>query len=330
MPLDDRDYLRASPSSWGDRWRGVSAFQWLFGLNLAVFVVQWVFRIGWIEDPLSGRPLMPMGGVSADDLLEGRVWTLFTYMFVHGSPGHILVNMLMLWFAGRSVQQVYGPRALLWLYLVTGIAGAVVEMALCSLFLDRTNVLLIGASASCMGLLSAYAWARPREEITLLLAFIIPMRMSLSRLAVGLVGLNVAFGVLAVLGILPGWLSGGGGAVAYFAHVGGAVAGWYGARLLEVRSGVVFREDGGGMRRPQPRRSVQMARANPAASHASVVLKPERRAFTPPPMDSGDLEAEVDAILDKISVQGIASLTEEERQLLERASRLMAGKNGRD
>lgn len=305
MRAEPRGSAQGSLQNW-------NAFQWVFAANVAVFVLQWLFRIGWIEDPLSGRALMPMGGVSLDELSRGHVWTLATYMFVHGSPGHILVNLLFLWFAGRRVQELYGSRNFLLIHGMSGLAGAVLQMAVGSLVLDDTASPLIGVSACCMGHLLACALAAPREALTLLLFFIVPLRVSLSGLARFLLLSNVALGTLEALGVLPAWL-GGDRAVAYWAHVGGAMAGWYGARSTG-REGLLFARNV-----PLPRRRALVA-SRPQRLPPRVSVEP---APAPPEVDLiGD---EVDAILDKISAHGLESLTEQERRTLERASRRMSG-----
>ncbi len=304
--------MRAEPQgsapAWLPRW---NAFQWVFAANVAVFVLQWLFRIGWVEDPLSGRALMPMGGVSLDALTRGQVWTLATYMFVHGSPGHILVNLIFLWFAGRRVQELYGSSNFLLIHFMSGLAGAVLQMAVGSLVLDDTASPLIGASACCMGHLLACALAAPREELTLLLFFIVPLRVSLRGLARFLLLSNVALGLLECFGALPAWLSGG-SAVAYWAHVGGALAGWYGARSTG-QEGVLFARTA-----PRARRREWVTR-RPQRQSPRVSVEPSP---APPETDlAGD---EVDAILDKISAHGLESLTEQERRTLERASQRMS------
>lgn len=305
--------MRAEPQgsvpAWLPRW---NAFQWVFAANVAVFVLQWLFRIGWVEDPLSGRALMPMGGVSLDELTRGQVWTLATYMFVHGSPGHILVNLLFLWFAGRRVQELYGSGNFLLIHFMSGLAGAVLQMAVGSLVLNDTASPLIGASACCMGHLLACALAAPREELTLLLFFIVPLRVSLRGLARFLLLSNVALGLLECFGVLPAWLAGG-SAVAYWAHVGGALAGWYGARSTG-QEGILFASTAPRARR----RELVTRRPQRLPPRVSVEASP-----VPPEADlAGD---DVDAILDKISAHGLESLTEQERRTLERASQRMSG-----
>src|SRR5690242_10313977 len=74
-------------------------------------------------------------------------WTLVTYMFLHGGLMHIFFNMMMLWFAGPMVEERMGPQRFLTLYLVSGVAGALLSLVLA----PRTPI--IGASAAVMGVL---------------------------------------------------------------------------------------------------------------------------------------------------------------------------------
>ncbi len=315
MSIYDRDYMRDEAPSFGERLRRVSAFHWFFWANIAVFVAQWVFRIGLDQDPLTGQYL-PAGSVSIEALRSGRVWTPFTYMFVHGSAGHILVNMIMLWFAGKRVQDLYGPRHFVLIYVLSGIIGAALQIVLSAYVMHESQTTLIGASASVMGLLLAYAVAMPEEEITLLLAFIIPVRARLWSMAKFLLFINLLFGVMDMLNALPDWLSGSSGHVAYFAHVGGAVMGWYYTRSLGYGSlpfGLIQPQQNGNLRRRPA-----MARARRPEVEVDMEAVRRQNPRNDPVVDL--MRDEVDPILDKISDFGITSLTEEERGVLERAS----------
>lgn len=151
-------------------------------------------------------------------------------MFVHGSVGHILVNMMMLWFAGKRVQDLYGPRHFV-IYIFSGLAGAALDLVAGTMIAQMPDAPLVGASASVLGLVLAYAVAMP-EEINLRLMLVLPVRFKLWGLAKFLLISNLALAALAVMKVLPEWLSGGGAPVAYLAHLGGAIAGWYYARIL--------------------------------------------------------------------------------------------------
>ena len=168
MPVSDRDYMRDDfprRSSSGAR-QPVSAFKWTMILISAVFVAQ--FGFGWLAD--HGR-FMPWGGVSVRSLAEGHVWTIITYMFVHGSVGHFMVNMLLLWFVGRQVQALFGSRHFAQIFLFSGIFGAALEMMVYAFVHGNTVSPLISASASASPPRStgtaAGTRARPRDWIAL-------------------------------------------------------------------------------------------------------------------------------------------------------------------
>ncbi len=317
MALSDRDYMREDPQrSFTRTLRDLTAFHIILGLNIAVFVMQFQFEVGSIRHPLNGD-VLPLGGVSVHELAQGKVWTLFTYMFVHGSLGHLLLNVLMLWFAGKQVQQIFGSRHFTLIYLFSGILGAATEMAVNGYVLNDTITTLIGASASAFGLLMALAVVMPEEEITAFIYFIIPVRLRLWTLAKALFLIQLAFGLAGVLfNFLPEGLQ-----IAYFAHLGGAALGWFYVRSLGY----------GG--RPmtyasqwQPPQTQRMRKPQMARTRVRPLVDLENEPASAPPVRPTDpleslIEDEVNPILDKIGLHGIGSLTDDERRTLERASR---------
>jgi membrane associated rhomboid family serine protease len=327
MSLYDRDYMRDDAPSFLERLQRIQAFHWLFGANLAVFVVQWLF----LAEAGSARTYIPAGGVSLSALSDGKLWTPFTYMFVHGSVGHILLNMIMLWFAGKRVQDLYGQRHFVMIYVVSGLAGAALQLAVASTT-PMGDAYLMGASASIMGLMLALAIAMPAEEIYLLVMFIIPVRFRLWTLAKVLLFFNLGMGVLEMLGALPGWLAGDGAAVAYLAHFGGALAGWHYARTLGQGDMVsLLPMQASNFRSRLRRRALAAQQAHSSRrldgqnSFLELAKETSTRAGNAAP--SVDLiKDEVDPILDKINELGFSSLTDDERRTLERASRQISDK----
>lgn len=316
MALQDRDYMRDDPTDRAPR--GPSAFDVILGINALVFVIQFVFEKGWLRHPLTGELLMPLGGVSVFGLSHGQVSSLFTYMFVHGSVGHFLLNMLMLWFAGRSVQQFFGSLHFTLIYLGAGIAGATVEMAVNGFVHGDTLTPLVGASASVFGLLTALAVVIPEQRITAFIYFIIPVHLRMWTLVKGLCIIQFVLGLACTLfDFMPEGLR-----IAYFAHLGGALAGWFYARCLGY----------GG--RPmtyasqwQPPGLENLRKPVLARKRTRPVLDLEADAVLPdshagPAADPiASLMEEVNPILDKIHTHGINSLSPEEKLRLERASR---------
>src|SRR5262245_63197172 len=93
------------------------------------------------------------------DLIILRPWTIITYMFVHGGLGHIFFNMLGLFFFGPRVEERLGPNRFTWLYMLSGIAGAVVSFVLAK------NSAIIGASGAVFGVMFAFAKFWPTDTI---------------------------------------------------------------------------------------------------------------------------------------------------------------------
>jgi membrane associated rhomboid family serine protease len=143
-------------------------------------------------------------------------WTLVTYMFLHGGYGHIFFNMLTLWFAGPMVEERLGPQRFITLYLVSGVAGA-----LLSLLLAR-NTSIIGASGAVFGVLMALARFWPRMRIMIY----------------GIIPVEARWLVLIYAALdLVGGFGGQRGGIANFAHLGGLAGGMLYLLYLERSAG---------------------------------------------------------------------------------------------
>ena len=317
MSLYDRDYMReGTRRSVTGIVREFTAFHVIFGINVAVFLMQFLFETGGVRHPRTGE-YMPLGGVSVDELMRGNVWTLFTYMFVHGSVMHFALNMMMLWFAGRGVQQLFGSRHFTLIYLLSGVVGAAAEMAVHGFVLGDIDTPLVGASAAIFGLLMALAVVMPDEKITAFIYFIIPVQLRLWTLAKGLFIIQLVFGLAGILfDILPEGMQ-----IAYFAHLGGAALGWFYARSLGYGGRpMTYASQWQPTHYQQPRKPA-MARSRVRPANAleidTVPLASQRQ------MDSVEawMEEVVNPLLDKMNLHGKNSLTAEELLTLERASR---------
>jgi hypothetical protein len=78
--------------------------------------------------------------------MRARLWTVVTYMFVHGSFWHLVVNMYGLWLFGTRVERVWGAGSFVRYYLLCGLGGW-----LAHLIFFRQHGYLIGASAAVLG-----------------------------------------------------------------------------------------------------------------------------------------------------------------------------------
>ncbi len=218
---------------------------------------------------------------------ELRLWQPVTYLFLHGNFWHILMNMFALWMFGVPLERDWGYDAFMKFYFIVGIAAG---LATWLLMLD-SSAPTIGASGAIMGVLVAFALLYPDTPI--LLAFIIPVPARIFVL------------IYAVMEFLSArrFSSDGIGHVTHLAGMAAAFvflkADWrLGALVRRVRRQVRARSRG-----------------------LRVVESPRKPPVERPRAEVGD-NAEVDAILDKISREGIDSLTATElKKLRERSAR---------
>jgi membrane associated rhomboid family serine protease len=148
--------------------------------------------------------------------------TIFTSMFLHGSPLHVVSNMLYLWIFGDNVEDTLGHGRFLAFYLLAGAGAAVAQTVT-----NPTSVIpMIGASGAVSGVLGAYLLLFPYATILTLVIFGFFVR-TVHIPAV------VVLGFWIVLQLINGWLTvsasamgrGETGGIAWFAHIGGFLAG---------------------------------------------------------------------------------------------------------
>jgi membrane associated rhomboid family serine protease len=182
------------------------AIKTLIIANVVVFVARWLL--------LRSVPVDELLGLAPVFVLQGRVWQLVTYMFVHAGPTHLLFNMLALWMFGTELERMWGTKYFTKFYFVSGIGAGLFQVLLGILpFGFAANFYLIpvvGASGAIYGVLAAYALYFPSRPIVMFLLFPVPARYAVMIMG----GLSLFFA-----------MSGGGG-IAHTAHLGGLVVGY--------------------------------------------------------------------------------------------------------
>ncbi|MEQ1696128.1 MAG: rhomboid family intramembrane serine protease [Hyphomicrobiaceae bacterium] len=215
-------------------------FQYVTLLLISLNVACFAFQMSAIEAPvIASFAVVPVelasvsifGGhaiYSGETLPIPEFYTLLTYMFFHGDLLHIAGNMLFLWVFGDNVEDACGHARFLVLYLACGVIGGLTHVA----FQVNSDAPLIGASAAVAGVIAAYLVLHPRVRVWVLAFKIIPLRIP----AAWLLGAWIAMQIVMVL--LPQT-----GPIAWWAHIGGIVAG---AVLVVVlrRPGVVLFDQG--------------------------------------------------------------------------------------
>ena len=211
------------------------------------------------------------------------IWQFGTYMFLHGGFFHIVINMYALWVFGCEVERMWGPKAFLRYYFITGIGAGIIH----TLLTPMSMVPTIGASGAVLGILTAYAMMFPERELTLLLFFILPVRMRARTLALLFAGMSLFSGVL-----------GSADGVAHFAHLGGMLIGYlYMKKDWQLDSlSNLYRK---WMRNRRMR----------------VVQEKEE--------DIEKMRRLVDQVLDKVNEVGMENLTRDEKLFLKRASKIL-------
>ncbi|HYC52923.1 MAG TPA: rhomboid family intramembrane serine protease [Gemmatimonadaceae bacterium] len=239
-------------------------------------------------------------------------WSAFTYMFLHAGLWHLAMNMYSLWLFGPRLEHLWGARSFALFYLWCGIGGAVFH----ALFGGLAS--MVGASAAIFGVMLAYAMHWPKDEIYLF--GVVPMRVSTLVLMLGL------------LNLFMGYTAGAGG-VAYFAHLGGfAFAFLYLKKpqhvsIDQLRQRVSPAPDVSDdmTPRPAPKPSTRSRHRDEvdeivAQSKAAVGKRVQLVPGKKPEVRDARGE-ELDRVLDKISQQGLSSLTPDERKLLDEMSK---------
>jgi membrane associated rhomboid family serine protease len=167
-----------------------------------------VFQYGAIPALLFGQADLPETVV-----LIPAYATLITSMFLHGGWMHLIGNMLYLWIFGNNIEDVMGHAKYVVFYLTCGIVAALSH----ALTDPSSTIPMVGASGAISGVLGAYILLFPRARVLVLMP-----GLGATKVAAG-----VVLGMWFVMQLLSGGMSIGsqGGGVAFFAHIGGFLAG---------------------------------------------------------------------------------------------------------
>ncbi|MBI3609226.1 MAG: rhomboid family intramembrane serine protease [Nitrospirae bacterium] len=196
---------------------------------------RFVYQFGAIPAVLFGQESLPRGTVAIP-----AAFSLITSMFLHGGFMHLIGNMLYLWIFGNNIEDAMGHVRFIGFYLLCGVIAAMSHA-----LVDPGSVApMIGASGAISGVLGAYLLLYPRAHVLVL----IPLGFFFWRTYVP------AFFVLGfwfLLQLISGTASvgRGGGGVAWFAHIGGFIAGMMLIGFFKRRSVRFFN--------PPPRRSLR-------------------------------------------------------------------------
>jgi membrane associated rhomboid family serine protease len=321
MGIYDREYYRREGPSFLEAFhlRG-QVCKWLIILNIVAYVIQLFTRVrsplvNWDGvGPWEAGPFTDALKLNVDAVLHGQVWRLLTYAFLHDpgvgpAPGqfywHIVFNMLFLYWFGRDLEEMYGPREFLAFYLVSALIGGLAFVAT-GLLMGSQNC--IGASGAVTAVMVLCALHFPHR--TILLFFVLPIPLWV------FVGANVLLDSFVFVNQAAGDGQALKSKVAVSVHLGGAAFALLYYRFQWRLSRIWSLVGTWKAQRSRPR--LRVYREEEARPTAAVP------AAAPPPDADVDeqLEAKLDAVLAKVARSGQASLTESERQILLRASEI--------
>jgi len=201
----------------------VLAWVFLQGLGAPAALARSVCELGLTPGELLGTLRAglrtPLGeGMSCVIQARPDYLTVLTSMFMHGGWVHLLGNMWFLWIFGNNIEDAMGHVRFLVFYLICGVAAAATQVAM----QPHSAVPMVGASGAISGVLGAYLLLYPRVRVHTLvfLGFFVT---TIALPAYLMLGYWILLQLLSSVPALTG--PEGGGGVAFFAHIGGFVAG---------------------------------------------------------------------------------------------------------
>ncbi len=269
-------------------------------INVALFLIVAVLDLFFEE---FYRYLCVPGDLSE---LKFQPWSILTYMFLHTSFWHLLMNLLWLFWFGKMFLLYFNGKQYLAVYLLGGFAGVVLHLGADYLLKNPNPSYMLRASAAAMSV--AFAVAAYKPDFIMHLLFIGPVKIKYIVLVVFILD------VLGLAGSMKEGMNGTDG-VAHFAHMGGSFFGlWFGYRIRNgkdiTRSFNNFLNNfftwisSDKNKSRNPRMKVKKDRSTKPKSDWEFNK------------DKADDQKEIDRILDKISKNGYGSLTKAEKEFL--------------
>jgi len=185
--------------------------KYLLIINGAVFVLQILTKTYDPELKIYKEPLIEwFAALGQPPLVALQVWRLITFQFLHGDFGHILFNMIGLYFFGTAIERTMGSKRFIYFYLTCGGVGGLI-FVISTMLGFYEGGFLVGASGGLLGLMAAMAIYYPKAKVLLYFLIPIPIRV-----------LILVITVLYTLNILRGGPNAGGD----LCHLGGMATGF--------------------------------------------------------------------------------------------------------
>jgi membrane associated rhomboid family serine protease len=185
----------------------------IIGMCCFIFLWQSTLPINLNREAIYNFGVIPAAVLGNQESLVSPYLTIFTSMFMHGGWMHLIGNMVFLWIFGDNIEDSMGHKKFLIFYLVCGIVAALLQ----ALINPDSSIPMIGASGAIAGILGAYLVLHPRANVNVLFWLFIFITV-----------IKVPAFIVLSIWIFSQFFSasfGSEGGVAYFAHIGGFVAG---------------------------------------------------------------------------------------------------------
>ncbi len=299
MGIQDRDYYRnEGPSVFDSLLPSGIVCRWLIGINVGVFVIQLIAAhgegAGWVDRWFQ---------LDVNEVMRGQFWRLLTFAFLHANFTHIFFNMLFLWWFGSDVEQLYGRKEFLAIYLISAVFGGAAYVGWGVLQADPVGP-CIGASGAVTTMLILCALHYPRRIIYIFAILPVPIWLfAIFSVVQDVYGLFHQTQIAVVV-----HLAGAVFAVAYYK--------WQ-RSITEIVSGLMW------WRNRRPRARLKLFQPDPEREEAVAVSANSSASSTSIQVSVDEhLEAKLDAVLEKIAKLGKESLTQQEQEILRQAAEM--------
>jgi len=149
--------------------RKLSITNWIILINFAIFIIVRLLMLSFGEDYI-----MDLVALKANSFFSGSYWTVFTSMFVHVLPVHLIFNMISLFFVGNFLERIVGRKKYLRFYIISGLFAGLFYVILsfyfgntdigAKIFVDP-NIPAVGASGAIFGVAGLLAVLTPYMQI---------------------------------------------------------------------------------------------------------------------------------------------------------------------
>lgn len=281
-----------------DKLRRLTSFDKIIAVNVAVFFIGWLIAVVSDVARTSSLNWLELPKEFSEFIL--KPWSIITYGFTHIEFWHLLMNMFVLYFVGRSFSNLFSIKTSLNIYFLGIISGGLAYMLTAALFPSFFNYAssLVGASAGV------------RATLIFLCAYMPHYEMRLGSLRFKLMYVGFVMVALDLLGLF-GANSGGN-----VAHIGGDLLGYFYATRLRQGTDI-----GKGFEKIMDTFSSWFSFTKKSKLKTVHKNKSKVGGYTKGEFNQFNNQKKIDIILDKISKSGYESLTKEEKDFLFRAGK---------